>query len=107
MKVLLDENLPKKLKSDFSELEAYTVSERGWNGRSNGDLIKLMLAENFDVLLTFDKNLEHQQNFEKFPVCVFALNAPDNTDATLRYLVPLIKQKLTEPLIVGVTEINL
>jgi hypothetical protein len=71
MKLLLDENLPKKLKLDFTEYEIYTVTDKGWNGIKNGELLKLMLAENFDALLTFDKNLQHQQNFEKYPIAVF------------------------------------
>ena len=31
MKLLLDENLPKRLKQDFSEHEIYTVRDLGWN----------------------------------------------------------------------------
>ncbi len=106
MKVLLDENLPKKLKQDFQEYEVYTVREKGWSGKSNGELITLMITDHFDVLLTFDKNLEHQQNFRKFPLSVFALNASDNTYATLKALVPSIKRKLSEPLTIGVIEIR-
>ena len=63
MKLLLDENLPKKLKLDFPEHEIYTVNDKGWNGVQNGNLLKLLLAENFDGLITFDKNLQYQQNF--------------------------------------------
>ena len=106
MKLLLDENLPKKLKQDFQDVEVFTVNDKGWNGKTNGELIKLMMAEKFDALLTFDKNLEHQQNFQKFPIAVFALNAPDNTYQTLKTLIPKIKRKLSESLKVGVTEIK-
>ena len=31
MKLLLDENLPKRLMQDFPEHEVRTVSEMGWN----------------------------------------------------------------------------
>jgi len=55
MKLLIDENLPKRLKLDFLEHEIYIVSDKNWNGSKNGELLKLMLAENFEVLLTFDK----------------------------------------------------
>ena len=34
-----------------------------------------MLAENFDALITFDQDLEHQQNFQKYPLAVFVLIA--------------------------------
>ena len=43
MKLLLDENLPKKLKQDFSEFEINTVAEMGWAGKTNGELLKLMI----------------------------------------------------------------
>ena len=68
MKLLLDENLPKRLKKDFPEHEVYTVRDKGWNGKTNGALLALMLEDGFDVLLTFDKNLQHQQNFDKYPI---------------------------------------
>jgi hypothetical protein len=71
MKLLLDENLPKKLKLDFTEYEIYTVTDKGCNGIKNGELLKLMLSENFDALLTFDKNLQYKQNFEKYSITVF------------------------------------
>ena len=63
MKLLLDENLPKRLKLDFSEHEIYTVSDKGWSGKKNGELMELSIAENFDALFTFDKNLQLQKVF--------------------------------------------
>jgi len=91
MKLLLDENLPKRLKLDFPEHEIYTVSDKGWNGKKNRELMKLLIAEKFDALFTFDKNLQYQQNFEKYSVPVLVLNASDNTYLTLSKLVPKIK----------------
>lgn len=37
MKILLDENLPKKLKKDFPEHEIYTVKDKSWVGEKNGE----------------------------------------------------------------------
>ena len=73
MRLLLDENLPKRLKLDFPEHEIYTVRDKEWNGIKNGELLKLMIKNNFDALLTFDKNLQHQQNFSKYTIAVFVL----------------------------------
>ena len=43
MKILLDENLPKKLKLNFGvDFEIFTVGEMGWNGRKNGELLGLI-----------------------------------------------------------------
>jgi len=41
MRLLLDENLPKRLKADFPDHEIFTVREKGWNGIKNGELLKL------------------------------------------------------------------
>jgi predicted nuclease of predicted toxin-antitoxin system len=32
MRLLLDENLPKRLKQDLKEHEIYTVADKGWTG---------------------------------------------------------------------------
>ena len=75
MKLLLDENLPKRLKLDFPDHEVYTVRDKGWNGIKNGELLKLKIEDSFDALLTFDKNLQYQQNFSKYTLTVFVLTA--------------------------------
>ena len=95
MRLLLDENLPKRLKSDFPEHDIFTVREKGWNGIKNGELLQLMLDDNFEALLTFDKNLQHQQNFSKYPVTVFVLTAFNNTYELLSPLTPQINQILS------------
>jgi hypothetical protein len=97
MRLLLDENLPKRLKADFPEHEVYTVRDKGWNGVKNGELLKLMLADGFDALLTFDKNLQHQQNFGKYTLTVFVLSAPINQYSVLTALSAQVRQQLNNP----------
>jgi hypothetical protein len=94
MRLLLDENLPKRLKQDFAEHEVYTVRDKQWNGIKNGELLKLLLDNSFDALLTFDKNLQHQQNFLKYTITVFVLTAPINQYQELTKLTPKIKEYL-------------
>ena len=106
MKLLIDENLPKRLKVDFPEHQIFTVREKGWNGLSNGILLQAMLSEGFQVLLTFDKRLEYQQNFAKYPVSVFLLVAKNSSYGGLKRLVPRIRSLLEEELRPGVTVIS-
>ncbi len=94
MRLLLDENLPKRLKHDFPGHEVFTVREKGWNGITNGELLKLMLSHGFNVFLTFDKNLQHQQNFSKYTITVFILNARINTYLELTRLSEKINEHL-------------
>jgi len=51
MKLLIDENLPKRLKIDFPDHEIFTVSDKSWNSKKNGELLELMFYEGFDFLL--------------------------------------------------------
>ena len=107
MRLLLDENLPKRLKEDFPDHEVYTVADKQWTGKRNGELLKLMLENDFAALLTFDKNLQHQQNFEKFPITVFVLTASNNIYDLLKPLATLINSKLSSlPLKAGIEIIS-
>ena len=102
MRLLLDENLPKQLKQDFPEHEVFTVRDKGWNGIKNGVLLQYMVEEGFDALLTFDKNLRYQQNFSKYTLAVFVLNAPINRYAVLTELSPKVNRYLRQDtLLVG------
>jgi hypothetical protein len=49
LRVLLDENLPTKLKYRFeSELFVVTtIRDQNWLGKKNGELLKLMLEKGF------------------------------------------------------------
>lgn len=107
MRLLLDENLPKRLKQHFLEHEIYTVADKGWTGISNGKLLELLTQNKFDALLTFDKNLQYQQNFTKYTIAVIVLNAPDNSYDTLKQLVDKIKVILTANLKNGPVEVKL
>jgi len=99
MRLLLDENLPKRLKQDFLEHEIYTVADKGWIGISNGRLLALLVDNNFDALLTFDKNLQHQQNFTQYTITVFVLSAKINSYEELTKLTPKVKEYLSKDLL--------
>lgn len=99
MKLLLDENLPKRLKTDFAAHEIYTVRDKGWNGIKNGQLLQLMAENGFHALLTFDKNLQHQQNFQKYTIAVFVLSAFNNTYPELTRLSPKVHEYLNKQML--------
>ena len=106
MRLLLDENLPKRLKQDFNEHEIYITADKGWTGISNGELLGLLVENGFDGLLTFDRNLQYQQNFSKYTIAVLVLAASDNSYSTLKNLVPKIKKTLATGLKAGSIEIK-
>lgn len=60
-RVLLDECTPLPLGHFLKGVEILTVEDKGWKGLKNGELVDAAEGE-FDVLITADKNLRHQQN---------------------------------------------
>ena len=102
MRLLLDENLPKQLKYDFPEYEIHTVRDKGWNGIENSELMQLLVDNNFDSFLTFDKDSEHEQNFSNCSITILVLSAKINSYEELTKLSPIVKEYLSiEPLPIG------
>jgi hypothetical protein len=93
MKVLLDECLPKKLKGEVNAEFVTTVPESGWASIQNGTLLRLAEQE-FDVFLTNDQNLEHQQNLKKFDLAIVVLVALTNDIDDLKPLMPAVNEAL-------------
>ena len=92
MRILLDENLPRKLKWSL-KAEAITVPERGWGGVKNGQLLRQAAAE-FDVMLTMDRGIEYQQNLAVLDLCLIVLSAVSNDVDDLLPLVSAINATL-------------
>jgi predicted nuclease of predicted toxin-antitoxin system len=86
MRLLLDESVPLKLRNYLPGHSVAVVKELGWTGTKNGSLLALA-ARQFDVVITVDKGMQHQQNLHALPVAVVILVAKSNA---LKALVPLI-----------------
>lgn len=98
MKILIDENLPKRIKAAFLDYDIYTIRELGWQGKQNGELMTLMYENRFNVLLTFDKNMQYQQYFPNYCVTVFVLKAVSNQYKYIEPLIPSVKTLLLDSL---------
>jgi predicted nuclease of predicted toxin-antitoxin system len=98
MKMLLDENLPKKLQGEFDAThEVSTVADMGWQAKKNGELLGLMVIHGFEALVTMDKNLQYQQNIGKLPMKLIVLDAANHKLTTLRPLIPRLLQMIRQP----------
>lgn len=75
MRVLLDEDLPVGLTRYLLPHQAEHVSERGWKGVSNGELLRAAIAAGFDVLLTGDAHLPFQQDLRQHDIAVVEIRA--------------------------------
>ncbi|MDH5604191.1 MAG: DUF5615 family PIN-like protein [Cyclobacteriaceae bacterium] len=107
MKLLLDENLPKKLKFRFDDrFEVLTVAEMGWSGLKNGELLIKMKTQNFRILISSDKNMGYQQNLEEYGISLVVLNAPDNRYTTLLEFFPNLEKVLLSEIKIGMSVIE-
>ncbi len=86
--MLLDHNLPKALRRLLSGHDFRTTRRQGWDGLSNGMLLRAAADEAFDLLLTIDKNMEYQQNLLKLPIPIVQMDASSSALATLLPFLP-------------------
>jgi predicted nuclease of predicted toxin-antitoxin system len=61
VRILLDQGTPAPLRTVLVGHQVSTAHELGWSALSNGELLAAAEDE-FDVLVTTDRNLRHQQN---------------------------------------------
>lgn len=79
MRVLLDECVPIGLSAALRErgYECDTVREAGYGSKTNGELLALAEGK-WDVLLTIDKNIRHQQNVSRRKIAILILRVKSN-----------------------------
>lgn len=100
MKILLDENIPKRLRFRVQGrtgiAEVKTINEMGWNGKTNGELLLLLTSNGFNVLITLDKSLYQQQNLTNFSVTVILLRVKTNKYEDIQPVLPQLFDSLRE-----------
>jgi len=72
MKLLLDECVVRDLKRDLIGHNVSTVVEAGFSGLENGELLRAA-SEDYDVLITVDRNLPFQQNISSLQIGILIL----------------------------------
>jgi hypothetical protein len=92
MKVLLDECVPKALRSMLAGFETYTAQQMGWNTIKNGPLLTLAEQGGFTAFITSDKKLRYQQNLATRPIGIIQL--PTNRLSVVRKLGPEVADAL-------------
>ena len=96
MRILLDECVPRPLRRELPGQEVRTVTDMGWAGKKNGELLPLIVEENFAVFLTVDQNLRYQQDLRAVGVTVLILVAPSNRLADLLPLMDAVMHALND-----------
>ena len=95
MRVLVDECLPRQLRQWLSTIRpdwtVTTVQSAGWASMKNGLLLRTANGT-FDVIVTADRNMHHQQNFVGLSISVLVF--PTNRAKLVRAGVLALVQSL-------------
>ena len=76
MLVLFDQSTPVPIRSFLKEHKIETAFQRRWDKLKNGDLLKAAEEAGFEVLVTPDKNMRHQQNLKAYKIAIVVLGSP-------------------------------
>jgi hypothetical protein len=87
MQVLFDNGVPLGVASVLNEHVVEEARDRGWERLTNGDLLRAPQAAGFEILVTTDRNLRHQQNLSRHVIAIVALGKSSW---------PLIQRKLPD-----------
>jgi predicted nuclease of predicted toxin-antitoxin system len=87
MKLLLDECVTHDLKRDLTGHEISTVVEAGFGGLENGELLRAA-SDKYEVLITVDRNLRHQQRVRDLQIAVMVIEAVGIRYNDLKPLIP-------------------
>ena len=73
MLILFDHGTPSGIAGSLRGHEITEARERGWDGISNGELLKEAEAAGFEVLLTTDKRIRYQQKLTGRKIAIVVL----------------------------------
>jgi hypothetical protein len=73
MRVLFDNGTPRGVAAALSDHAVEEARARGWDMLRNGELLDAAEAAGFDVFVTTDQNIRHQQNLTHRKIAVVVL----------------------------------
>jgi hypothetical protein len=90
VRVLLDECIDERLRHEFREHDCQTARYAGLAGLKNGALLLAAEGAGFEVIVTVDQNIPHQQNVSNRRIAILILRAPTNRLEHLRRMIPAV-----------------
>ena len=73
MRVLFDQGTPVAISDALQHHSVRTANTQGWSTLTNGELLRVAEQAGFEVLLTTDTSLPHQQNMRGRKLAVVIL----------------------------------
>lgn len=95
MKLLLDEQMPRRIARHFpADFTVDHVQRVGWGTTKNGALLRLAASAGYEALISADKNMSYQQNRSALPLSVVVLHVFRLKLETLLPLLPTAIERL-------------
>ena len=94
MKILLDECLPLDFRHSFPGHDAHSAEWASLKGKKNGELLRDAELAGYEILLTVDQGIPHQQNLAGRKLSIIAIRSQTNQMEDLLPLVDAILNAL-------------
>lgn len=76
--------------------EVYTTHYLNWSGKKDDELLEAMQKQGFNLLVTSDRNLQHEQPIANYSVSLLVLEMPNNRFNTLKPHIQTIAQAISD-----------
>lgn len=90
MKILLDECVPEDFRKQLPGFDPHTVGWAGFKGLKNGKLLSAAELAGYDVMITLDAGIPHEQDWRKRIISLIVLRVESNKLAKLLPLIPCV-----------------
>lgn len=79
-KILLDHSVPQRLRRYLSDHEVHSAQYLNWEQLENGDLLRAAVENGYQIVITGDLSMKHQNNLEEIGIQLVEL---ENTNWTI------------------------
>jgi hypothetical protein len=98
LRILFDHNVDRRFRRHLIGHEIKTTREMRWEELDNGKLLAEAAAGGFDVFLSIDKNIRHEQNLARLPMPIVVLDSLSTALPALVPFAPHVQTLLSNPL---------
>lgn len=96
MRILLDECIPVDFRHGFPDHEVHSVRWAGFKGKTNGELLRAAEAAGYEVLLTVDHGLPHQNSLVGLNLSILVIRGKTNQMEDLLPFVDSVRRALNQ-----------
>ena len=93
LRILLDEDIPVQCRHELSGYTVKTVEFMGWKGKKDREILELAEGK-FDILITSDRHIKHQQNLAHYKIGIIELHPAIDSLAGINNLMPEVRKAI-------------